>query len=309
MKRIFITGGTGFFGKSMLDYRRRNPAWEWSNAEWTILSRDPSAFAARFPELSSLPGVSFTTGDVRDFSFPKKRFDAIMHAAGETSADPLDDATREDIEAGASHVASFARASGCAKVLFTSSGAVYGPRTSMAAEDDACAPSTQYGKGKLAAERIFLESGLDVNIARCFAFTGPYLERRGRYAMGNFIQDCLERREIRLKGDGTPLRSYMFADDLVEWLFEMLKRGERGETYNVGSSCAISIASLARMVESTLGGRRQSEERDDCPEAGSARGGDHEVYVPDTAKAETRLGLTCRVPLERAILLSAQNPR
>ena len=67
-KRLFITGGTGFFGKSMLDYRLRHPEWPWAQAEWVILSRSPERFAATCPRLATQPGVSFAAGDVRDFA-------------------------------------------------------------------------------------------------------------------------------------------------------------------------------------------------------------------------------------------------
>ena len=63
---MFITGGTGFFGKSMLDYRLRRA--DFRNDEWTILSRDPDGFRARFPRLAGQPGVSFVSGDVRDIA-------------------------------------------------------------------------------------------------------------------------------------------------------------------------------------------------------------------------------------------------
>ena len=62
MRRIFITGGTGFFGKSMLDYRLRHPDWEWAQAEWIILSRSPERFVAVHPQLANQPGVSFGAG-------------------------------------------------------------------------------------------------------------------------------------------------------------------------------------------------------------------------------------------------------
>ena len=81
MRRIFITGGTGFFGKSMLDYRLRHPDWEWAQADWTILSRAPERFASEYPQLAQQEGISFVVGDVRDFAFPQGPFDAIIHAA------------------------------------------------------------------------------------------------------------------------------------------------------------------------------------------------------------------------------------
>ena len=215
MNRIFITGGTGFFGKSMLDYRLRHPEWKWAGAEWIILSRSPEKFVSEHPHLVHQPGMSFVEGDVRDFVFPQGTFDAIIHAATSAVTTLSDAEMTSVIVDGARHVVDCAKAVGCNKILFTSSGAVYGPRISPASEGDACNPMTAYGKGKLVAEKLFIDSGLDVKIARCFAFVGPYLNRRIHYAIGNFIQDCLDGKPIVINGDGTPLRSYMYADDLV----------------------------------------------------------------------------------------------
>ena len=52
MQRIFITGRTGFFGKSILDYRLRHPDFL-ADAELTILSRDPNASVAANPKLAT----------------------------------------------------------------------------------------------------------------------------------------------------------------------------------------------------------------------------------------------------------------
>ena len=79
MKCVFITGGTGFFGKSMLDYRLRHPAM--FAEDWTILSRNPARFLAENPQFARLDGVEFVAGDVRDFDLPERRFDAVIHAA------------------------------------------------------------------------------------------------------------------------------------------------------------------------------------------------------------------------------------
>lgn len=298
-KRLFITGGTGFFGKSMLDYRLRHPEWPWAQAEWVVLSRSPERFAASYPRLANQSGVSFAAGDVRDFVFPEGHFDAIIHAATSAVTTLSDDEMTSVILDGTKHVAEFAMTTGCSKVLFTSSGAVYGPRTAPASEEDDCRPFTAYGKGKLEAEKILIESGLEAKIARCFAFVGPHLNRGIHYAIGNFIQNCLDGKPIVINGDGTPLRSYLYADDLVEWLFAILERGESGRPYNVGSDHAVSIRELAEAVRNALGSKSEiivkgTPKADEKPL----------VYVPSIERACSELGLEVKVSLEEAIRFS-----
>ncbi len=297
---LFITGGTGFFGKSMLDYRLRHPEWEWAKAEWVVLSRSPERFKAECPDLAGQDGVSFVEGDVRDFEFPSGRFDAIIHAATSAVTTLSDEEMTSVIVDGAYHVADFAKVVGCKKVLFTSSGAVYGPRTSPASEEDACNPVTAYGKGKLAVEKFLVESGLDVKIARCYAFVGPHLNRTIHFAIGNFIQNSLDGKPIVINGDGTPLRSYLYADDLVVWLFAILDRGETGRVYNVGSDQAVSIRQLAEAVREVLGSKSEIVVKG-IPLPGAVPS----AYLPVVERAHKELGLVVSTPLIAAVLKSA----
>ena len=299
MKRLFITGGTGFFGKSMLDYRLRHPEWEWSKAEWVVLSRSPDGFVASCPKLTNQHGVSFVAGDVRDFAFPEGQFDAIIHAATSAVTTLSDEEMTSVILDGARRIVEFAKATGCPTLLFTSSGAVYGPRTSPSCEEDDCAPTTAYGKGKLTAEKLLVGSGLNVKIARCFAFSGPHLNRNIHYAVGNFIQNCIDGKPIVINGDGTPLRSYLYADDLVEWLFAILERGENGRPYNVGSDRAVSIRELAGTVRAVLDSKSEIVVKG-TPDTGAKPS----VYVPNIERARNELGLEVKVALEDSIRLS-----
>lgn len=299
MKRLFITGGTGFFGKSMLDYRLRHPDWEWATAEWVVLSRTPDRFVASCSKLAKQVGVSFVSGDVRNFAFPAGHFDAIIHAATSAVTTLPDDEMTSVIVDGARRVVEFAKAANCSTLLFTSSGAVYGPRNAPASDVDECCPTTAYGKGKLTAEKLFVDSDLNVKIARCFAFVGPHLNRNIHYAIGNFIQNCLDGKPIVINGDGTPLRSYLYADDLVEWLFAILECGKIGRAYNVGSDHALSIRELAETVLGVLGSKSTIVVKG-APVIGTRPS----VYVPSIDRARSELGLDVKVGLVDAIKFS-----
>ena len=297
---LLLTGGTGFFGKSILAALARGRI-PWPR-RLTILSRDPAAFQATCPMLASLPFVDWLAGDIRSFTFPNVRYDAILHAATSAVTTLSDEEQTSVIREGMRHVIACARACGNPAVLFTSSGAVYGPQVAPVDETAACRPVTAYGRSKLAAEQMLLESGLDAKIARCFAFTGPYLRRDIHYAIGNFIRDACARRPIVVNGDGTPLRSYLFAEDLVDWLWTILEKGTSGCVYNVGSDRAVSIRELAETVRRVLGSPAPVVVKGRRPEPGVPPA----VYVPCVDHARRDLGLSVSVGLEEAIRRSAE---
>jgi nucleoside-diphosphate-sugar epimerase len=85
-QRIFLTGGTGFFGCWLVEsFCHINRALG-LGASMVVLSRDPAAFAAKCPHLAGDSAVALQEGDVRSFTFPEGKFGYVIHAATETSA-------------------------------------------------------------------------------------------------------------------------------------------------------------------------------------------------------------------------------
>src|ERR1035437_2549884 len=85
-QRLFITGGTGFFGMWLLEsFAHANEALK-LNAAAVVLTRNPTAFAKKAPHLTSRTDLEFIQGDVRDFAFPAGQFTHVIHAATEASA-------------------------------------------------------------------------------------------------------------------------------------------------------------------------------------------------------------------------------
>jgi nucleoside-diphosphate-sugar epimerase len=311
--RIFITGGTGFVGKWLLEsLLQANSALE-LDARAVVLTRDPEAFRARFPHLGHDPAVSLASGDIVDFAAPSQPCTHVIHAATESGtnqndADPL--RMVDTVVAGTRRVLECAREWDTQRVLFVSSGAVYGPQpgdVEFLSEEwrggpDQLAPSSAYAEAKRLGELLCgiysAKHDVPVSVARCFAFVGPYLPIDAHFAIGNFIRDGLSGGPIRVSGDGTPIRSYLYAADLAEWLWTILLRGEPRRAYNVGSEDARTIAEIAAAVaeqfeptpEVSIASR---------PEAGSQASRNR--YVPSTNRARAELGLTETVGLDDAI--------
>jgi len=313
--RFFFTGGTGFVGtwltESLLWANRRLDL----GLSAVLLTRNPAAFRARSPHLAEGPAVTLQSGDAASFPFPEGAFPFLIHAATERYAPPDRDRPLSTFDADIAatrRALEFARAHGATRFLFTSSGAVYGkqpPEIACIPEAYPGAPSladtgSAYGQAKRISE--FLCSsyasvhGFDALIARLFAFVGPYLPLDANYAMGNFIRDALAGGPVRIEGDGTPYRSYLYAADLAIWLWTILFRGAPARPFNVGSERAVTIAELARAVTVEIHPQARIEV------AGVPRpGAPPQRYVPSTARARAELGLEEWIDLPEAIRRTA----
>ena len=312
-QRLFITGGTGFFGRWLLEsFFRANDRFD-LRASALVLTRDPDAFRRRMPRLAFYRALELLGGDVRRYEYPAGDFGYVIHAAAPSSSelntrDPL--AMLDILIEGTRRTLDFAVARGARKFLLTSSGAVYGkqpPELSHVPEEYRGGPDTMdagsaYAEGKRVAELLCAichrSHGLQTKIARCFAFAGPYLPLDAHFAFGNFIRDGLSGGPIRVAGDGTPFRSYLYAADLAIWLWTILFRGASCRPYNVGSEHAVSIADLAGSVAGTM-----------PPPVVIACTADPgrlpERYVPATRRAQTELDLSEAFDLEESIRRTA----
>lgn len=308
--RILITGATGFFGCWLLE------SFAWANqrlklnAQAVALSRNPAALAEKAQHLTKNPAIALHAADVRHGDFPKGEFSHVIHAATEASArlngeSPL--TMFDTIVEGTRRTLQFANAANVARFLFISSGAVYGtqpPELTHISESYSGGPDpldrgSAYAEGKRAAEMLCTLASsphMATTIARCFAFVGPYMQTDAHFAIGNFISDGLRGAPIHVKGDGTAVRSYLYASDLAVWLWATLLKGRSGRAYNVGSEDALNIAALAHEVSAAVS-NSAGITRATAPVTGATI----HRYVPSTGRARGELGVSAEIPLREAI--------
>ncbi len=310
-ERLFLTGGTGFFGCWLTESFCHANRILGLRAEAVVLTRNPLAFAAKMPHIAQDGAVKLHAGDVRDFAHPAGGFRFVIHAATEASAKQAAEAPLEMLTTmlvGTQRTLEFAGSHGTRKLLLTSSGAVYGkqpsamthvPETYMGAPDPLDAASV-YSEGKRATELMCAvygkTFGLECKIARCWAFSGPHLPLDAHFAIGNFVADAMAGRPIQIAGDGSPRRSYLYAADLAIWLWTMLFRAPAVVPINVGSARDVSILELARAVSESLGKKESIQVAKEA-----VAGTDVARYVPSVNRAEQLLGLRETVNLEEGI--------
>jgi len=304
---VFLTGGTGFVGSWLTE------SFLWANrrlaldARLTLLTRDPGRLAPRFLRAAGSGALALAVGDVRTFE-GVERPDAVINAATPATGHLDPPEIVDTIVGGARNVLRFAARSGAIPLLFTSSGAVYGrqpPDLERIPEDYRGAPDqldtrSAYGEAKRIAELLHVaearRSGIATKIARLFAFAGPYLPLDAHFAIGNFVRDALRGGPIELDGDGTTIRSYLYAADMTAWLWRILTAGEPGRAYNVGGDAATTMLGAARTVAQCAGLPEESVR------TGPGAGGAVDRYVPDTSRSRAELNVAVTTDLRGAIL-------
>lgn len=312
--RIFMTGGTGFIGCWLLESLRYADMRLNLGMRVTVLTRDLDAFRLKAPHLADYKGFVFVLGEVASFVSPEGEFTHVIHAATDASADLNENnpiAMFNTVVEGTRRVLDFCVEKRPQKVLYLSSGAVYGQQPwemERVKEEWIGAPScvdprAAYAEGKRAAEMMCAiyskQHGLHISIARIFALLGPYLSLGIHFAAGNFIRDAMAGKTVVVKGNGLPCRSYLYAADLTVWLWHLMQRGSPSKPYNVGSDESVSIKDLAERTSAVLAdGQYQILDADD-------KGWNLGRYVPDTSLIRKDLGMYKTVSLDDSIRRTA----
>jgi len=261
-KTFFLTGGTGFMGKWLLSFLSYLEETYHLDLKIWVVSRNPDAFLKDYPVFKK-PFIQFSQGDIRNFSYPKTAIDYVIHGATEASRH-LNETNPQEmydvIVEGTKRILDFSKQKKIRCFLNLSSGAVYGaqpPSVKKVPETYLGAPGLQdmksaYGHGKRVSEWLstlsFHQHQVPVIQARCFAFVGPFLPLQTHFAVGNFMLNAMNGEKILIKGDGTPLRSYLYSAELVGQLLKLLFSQEFGQAFNIGSSKSVSIRELAETV-------------------------------------------------------------
>lgn len=308
MNTLLIIGGSGFFGKSILDAFLRGLLGPWQIAHIIVLARSASKLSKTHPYLVAR-NVTLIDDDITSTNTLPEA-DYVIHAAASTDARNYINAPtqeQQNIQAGTYNYCRLAsKYHRNSRILYASSGAVYGQQPAeIAFISEEYKPTTleglseakqSYALAKQHAEeavKVLGEQGQKVTIARCFAFVGPHLPLNQHFAIGNFIGDLLNNRPVQVTAAHRVYRSYMYADDLVVWLMTIAQHANSDcPVYNVGSDEAVLLHDLAQKMANEYGA---------ITEISNISTSQVDRYVPSIKNAKQILGLKITWPINEAI--------
>jgi len=314
MKTLLVIGGSGFFGKSILDAFSRGLLDPWQVSKIIVMARNAEALLDEAPNLVG-KNVELYSADITKTDLLPSA-DYVIHAAAST--DVRDYLTRPEnekrnIQAGAYHYCDLAKKYHKeSKIVYVSSGAVYGKQPDNLDRlqetfipdnwDNMDTGKIDYALAKKDAENAIVQLGFDglkVSIARCFAFVGPWLPRDQHFAIGNFMDNILKKTPIIVKANHRVYRSYMYADDLVEWLMTIVEHASAEcPIYNVGSDEGVMLGDLAEKLALSYG---------ITADVNKITVDKIDRYIPSVDKVTRTLGLQLKYDLDLAVKKTIEN--
>ena len=308
---LLISGGTGFLGTWLLELISVLNTDHQFNMRVTIYSRSAPDFIRRHKHLGARKEFHFLEGDIRFLTELPHQIQYIIHAAALTDRRLFASNPTAVGEINSLGTIRLLRAANLLedlrKLLLVSSGLIYGPQPlsiERIDENDSngfpCDNANAiYAESKRFSE-VFAasyvsETKMPLVVARPFAFIGPHQSLELPWAVTDFIRDSLAGRPIKIMGDGSTVRSLMYASDFAYWTLAALVRGHARHAYNIGSPEPVDLLSLARMI---------TQHFTPAPEILTKVGQyGHETtrLVPCVEKACRELDVQLTVPLAEAI--------
>ena len=295
--KYLITGGAGFLGAALANMLAKQGH--------TVRVVDDESASDR-TRLDA--AVHFTRGDVNDV--PKlwsllQGVDCVFHLAARVSVSESVLYPRDYNATNVGGTVAFIQAvrdAGVRRMVFTSSGAVYGEQTESSVREDAIPnPGSPYAVSKLAAEHYINTIGalwsIDTVILRVFNAYGPGQPLRPSHppVVPAVVRQALGGGSIIVHGDGRQQRDFVYVDDVVDALVATSTASTVNRLIiNIGSGVPTSINDLVNAVGKALG-------KDLTPLRVTAESGGVSRLCADLSRAKERLGYSPKVLLDEGI--------
>lgn len=315
-KRVLVTGAAGFLGFNFLHYFSHLNADGSGSLPVNIIAADN--YLRGQPEwilelAATDPNLTLSRCDItQPWPDTKSDCDFIIHAASIASPTFYRKYPLETLDANVSglrQMLEVARKNDVESVLYFSSSEIYGdpPPNEIPTKESyrgnvACVgPRACYDESKRLGETLcYLYSNqfdVSVKIVRPFNNYGPGLRLNDGRVISDFCRDVLKDRDIVVKSDGAPKRTFCYASDALTGYLLALLSQHNGEPFNIGApGPEISVREMAEILLRVAGSDRTvvtgaSPEADYLTDNPQRR-------CPDITKARTLLGFTPRVGLE-----------
>lgn len=310
-QHIAVTGGTGFLGTWIAEMVAALNDEYGLGITLDLYARNIADWPQKYQHLAGRLDIRLRKQDVRSsFEFARST-SYVIHAAGIPNnrvhaSDPL--RVLQTSTAGiANALEAASQLDGLLRFVNVSSclvaGAPQGPGP-IGEQDSFPMPPGQphnvYAEGKRGAEMLAAvyrsQYRLPVSTVRPFTLTGAYQELDRPWAINNFLRDALTSGEIRIHGDGSARRSYLYGSDAAWWCLAALVRGVDGEVYNLGGGTPVSHLELVKLI-SERASPRPRVALNTLPNRPQR---DDDLY-PDLSATQRRLGVRETCTLEQVI--------
>jgi len=303
-KRIFITGGAGFIGTSLIKRLISNN----KIVVYDNLHRN----AIKYSGFLNHPNMKFIQGDVLDSNKVNKSIkgcNIVIHMAsiaGVGTVISMPVKTMEVALLGTFNVLKAAKEKGnIERFIDFSTSEVFGIFAFNVNENDLASigpagePRWTYAASKLAAEHLaisyFRENAFPSLVIRPFNVFGP--GQVGIGAIQVFIKSALKNKPIYINNNGSQIRSWCYIDDIVDAITLCMEKKEAiGQIFNIGHpNNTLTIYNLANIIKGLCGSRSKIL-------FNKKKIVDVELRVPDIDKARRLLGFKPKVELEQGLI-------
>lgn len=258
--RLLVTGGAGFIGSNFIHY------WFARHPRDEIVNMDLLTYAANLENLGGLERYryDFIKGDIADqesVGRAAKDVDVIVNFAAESH---VDNSIRDSAAFVRSNIVGVHALLEVARrqdkrLHQVSTDEVYGslPLNSRKrfTEDSAYMPHNPYSATKAAADHLVRAYhntyGMNVTISNCSNNYGPRQHREK--LIPKAIVNAMNWRKIPIYGNGRMVRDWIYVEDHCSGIDAVLKKGEAGETYLIGSNNERHNIDVVRRILDILG--------------------------------------------------------